>query len=153
MVHLLGLGGRDDELTRRRRTRNVGVVVHALPKERGKGLGAFVAGFAADLGVPVEAIATAAFRARRAPRFTVGCAVFLDTDRVTFQRDGYTPDELLAGVARALVRNVWEFVVPVPPASLGRKFLLTPGMSFQVADHADRHRNYTRTGAKFFVVD
>ena len=35
----------------------------------------------------------------------------------------------------------------------GRKFLLTPGMSFQVADEADRHRNYTRIGAKFFVVD
>ena len=35
----------------------------------------------------------------------------------------------------------------------GRKFLLTPGMSFQVADDADLHRNYTRSGAKFFVVD
>ena len=35
----------------------------------------------------------------------------------------------------------------------GRKFLLRPGMSFQVADQADRHRNYTRAGAKFFVVD
>ena len=35
----------------------------------------------------------------------------------------------------------------------GRKFMLTPGMSFQVADEADRHRNFTRTGAKFFVVD
>jgi quercetin dioxygenase-like cupin family protein len=35
----------------------------------------------------------------------------------------------------------------------GRKFDLVPGMSFQVADNAERHRNYTRTGAKFFVVD
>jgi hypothetical protein len=35
----------------------------------------------------------------------------------------------------------------------GRKFILTPGLSFQVADNADRHRNYSRTGAKFFVVD
>jgi quercetin dioxygenase-like cupin family protein len=35
----------------------------------------------------------------------------------------------------------------------GRKFTLTPGLSFQVADNADRHRNYSRTGAKFFVVD
>jgi quercetin dioxygenase-like cupin family protein len=35
----------------------------------------------------------------------------------------------------------------------GRKFKLTPGMSFQVADNAERHRNYTATGAKFFVVD
>jgi len=35
----------------------------------------------------------------------------------------------------------------------GRKFTLTPGLSFQVADNADRHRNYSRKGAKFFVVD
>ena len=35
----------------------------------------------------------------------------------------------------------------------GRKFMLTPGMSFQVADNAERHRNFTRIGAKFFVVD
>jgi len=35
----------------------------------------------------------------------------------------------------------------------GRKFTLTPGMSFQVADGAEAHRNYTRIGAKFFVVD
>jgi quercetin dioxygenase-like cupin family protein len=35
----------------------------------------------------------------------------------------------------------------------GRKFVLTPGLSFQVADDAERHRNYSRTGAKFFVVD
>lgn len=35
----------------------------------------------------------------------------------------------------------------------GRKFALTPGMSFQVADNAERHRNFTRSGARFFVVD
>ncbi len=29
----------------------------------------------------------------------------------------------------------------------------TPGMSFQVADNTERHRNRTRSGAKFFVVD
>ena len=35
----------------------------------------------------------------------------------------------------------------------GRKFKLMPSMSFQVADNAERHRNYTASGAKFFVVD
>lgn len=35
----------------------------------------------------------------------------------------------------------------------GRRFTLTPGRSFQVADGAERHRNYTRDGAKVFVVD
>ena len=36
----------------------------------------------------------------------------------------------------------------------GRKFKLTPGMSYQVSDHGDAaHRSSTRTGAKLFIVD
>ncbi|MCY1664068.1 DHCW motif cupin fold protein [Rhizobium sp. SL86] len=35
----------------------------------------------------------------------------------------------------------------------GRTFLLTPGMSYQVADGAEPHRSSTKTGAKLFIVD
>ena len=35
----------------------------------------------------------------------------------------------------------------------GRKFVLTPGMSYQVADNFEPHRSYTRTGVKLFIVD
>jgi hypothetical protein len=35
----------------------------------------------------------------------------------------------------------------------GRKFVLTPGVSYQVADNAEPHRSYTAIGAKLFVVD
>jgi quercetin dioxygenase-like cupin family protein len=35
----------------------------------------------------------------------------------------------------------------------GRKFVLTPGMSYQVADGAEPHRSFTAPGAKLFVVD
>lgn len=35
----------------------------------------------------------------------------------------------------------------------GRHFVLTPGMSYQVADNAEPHRSYTATGAKLFIVD
>lgn len=35
----------------------------------------------------------------------------------------------------------------------GREFTLTPGVSYQVADDAEPHRSYTRTGAKLFIVD
>jgi quercetin dioxygenase-like cupin family protein len=35
----------------------------------------------------------------------------------------------------------------------GRKFLLQPGMSYQVADEAEAHRSSTVTGAKLFIVD
>lgn len=35
----------------------------------------------------------------------------------------------------------------------GRRFKLTPGMSYQVADHAEPHRSSTAIGAKIFIVD
>lgn len=35
----------------------------------------------------------------------------------------------------------------------GRRFTLTPGMSYQVADDAEPHRSSTETGAKLFIVD
>jgi quercetin dioxygenase-like cupin family protein len=35
----------------------------------------------------------------------------------------------------------------------GRNFVLTPGMSYQVADHAEAHQSSTAVGAKLFIVD
>ncbi|MCO4857264.1 DHCW motif cupin fold protein [Herbaspirillum sp. WGmk3] len=35
----------------------------------------------------------------------------------------------------------------------GRTFLLTPGISYQVADNAEAHRSYTASGATLFIVD
>ena len=35
----------------------------------------------------------------------------------------------------------------------GRRFTLTPGMSYQVADGAEPHRSRTEAGAKLFIVD
>jgi hypothetical protein len=35
----------------------------------------------------------------------------------------------------------------------GRTFILTPGISYQVADHAEPHHSSTRLGAKLFIVD
>jgi quercetin dioxygenase-like cupin family protein len=36
----------------------------------------------------------------------------------------------------------------------GRRFTLTPGMSYQVSDFGDSpHRSATRTGVKLFIVD
>lgn len=36
----------------------------------------------------------------------------------------------------------------------GRKFVLRPGVSYQVSDFGDEaHRSYTETGARLFIVD
>lgn len=35
----------------------------------------------------------------------------------------------------------------------GRKYMLKPGISYQIADHAESHRSFTKVGAKLFIVD
>jgi len=35
----------------------------------------------------------------------------------------------------------------------GRRFRLTPGMSYQVADDSEPHRSSTEVGAKLFIID
>jgi quercetin dioxygenase-like cupin family protein len=35
----------------------------------------------------------------------------------------------------------------------GRQFVLRPGISYQVADHAEAHRSSTPVGARLFIVD
>jgi len=35
----------------------------------------------------------------------------------------------------------------------GRQFVLTPGMSYQVADNAEPHRSSAPRGARLFIVD
>ena len=35
----------------------------------------------------------------------------------------------------------------------GRIFVLTPGVSYEVADHAEPHRSKTDVGARLFIVD
>ncbi len=35
----------------------------------------------------------------------------------------------------------------------GREFVMTPGVSYQVADGANPHRSHTEKGAKLFIVD
>ena len=58
--------------------------------------------------------------AELAPKFSYGCAVFLDTDRVNFQKEGFSKEEMLAGLAQVLPKNVWQYVVQIPRlAALG----------------------------------
>jgi quercetin dioxygenase-like cupin family protein len=35
----------------------------------------------------------------------------------------------------------------------GRTFTLTPGVSYQVADHAEAHRSYAPVATRLFIVD
>jgi predicted nucleotide-binding protein (sugar kinase/HSP70/actin superfamily) len=87
-----------------------------------------------QFGVPVEQYAEKAFNAELSPEFSYGCAVFLDSDRVNFQKEGYNGEELLAGLALVLPKNIWQYVVQIPRmAELGRIFVLQGGTQKNMA--------------------
>src|SRR6202012_1411227 len=87
-----------------------------------------------QFGVPVTQFADVAFKAELAPKFSYGCAVFLDTDRVNFQKEGFSKEEMLAGLAQGLPKNFWQYVVQIPRmASLGKKFVLQGGTQYNLA--------------------
>lgn len=98
------------------------------------GNGMLLQAMADQFGLPVKQYAEVAFQARLAPKFSYGCAVFLDSDRVNFQKEGYSREELLAGLALVLPKNVWQYVVQIPRMSeLGRVFVLQGGTQKNLA--------------------
>ena len=98
------------------------------------GNGMLLQAMADQFGIPVTEYADTAFKAELAPKFSYGCAVFLDSDRVNFQKEGYQKEELLAGLAQVLPKNVWQYVVQIPRlASLGTKFVLQGGTQYNLA--------------------
>jgi len=105
-----------------------------LSNQCSAGNGMLLQAMADQFGLPVTEYADNAFKADLAPRFSYGCAVFLDTDRVNFQKEGFSKEELLAGLAQVLPKNVWQYVVGVPRmAALGRKFVLQGGTQYNLA--------------------
>ncbi len=98
------------------------------------GNGYFLQAAAESFGISVENFADAAFQARRIPQFSYGCAVFLQSDIVNFQRQGWRPEEILAGLATVLPKNVFLYVAGVSNvASLGRRFVLQGGTQKNLA--------------------
>lgn len=105
-----------------------------LSNQCSAGNGMLLQAMADQFGVPVQDYAEVAFSAPLSPRFSYGCAVFLDADRVNFQKEGFTREELLAGLALVLPKNVWQYVVQVPRmAELGRVFVLQGGTQYNLA--------------------
>ncbi|MBD3320646.1 MAG: CoA activase [Chitinivibrionales bacterium] len=87
------------------------VVDFKLNTQCSAGNGYFLQTMAEQFDIPIEEYASYAFRARRAPAFNYGCAVFMEQDRVNFQQLGWKNEEIMAGLALVLPLNIWNYVV------------------------------------------
>ena len=98
------------------------------------GNGYFLQSTAESFGLSVDQYADAAFSAEAMPVFGYGCAVFLQSDIVGFQRQGWRAEEILAGLAAVLPKNVFLYVAGIPNlAALGSRFILQGGTQRNLA--------------------
>ena len=98
------------------------------------GNGYFLQAIAEGFGYKVEQFAEIAFTAREMPVFPYGCAVFLQSDIDSFQGQGWKPNEILAGLAAVLPKNVWLYIAKIPNlAELGTRFILQGGTQNNLA--------------------
>ncbi len=98
------------------------------------GNGYFLQSTCAGFGFDVKEYADIAFAAKSMPMFGYGCAVFMQSDIVDFQRQGWKPEEIMAGLANVLPKNIWLYVSQIPNiASLGNTFVLQGGTQHNLA--------------------
>ena len=98
------------------------------------GNGYFLQSTAEGFGMKVEDFADIAFSAKSMPSFGYGCAVFMQSDIVNFQRQGWRSEEILAGLADVLPKNVFLYVASIPNlAALGSRFVLQGGTQNNLA--------------------
>src|ERR1035441_6707442 len=69
---------------------------------------------------------------RRPPRSTL--FPYMTLFRSDFQRQGWKPEEIMAGLCNVLPKNIWLYVSQIPNLSaIGHRFLLQGGTQYNLA--------------------
>jgi activator of 2-hydroxyglutaryl-CoA dehydratase/predicted nucleotide-binding protein (sugar kinase/HSP70/actin superfamily) len=128
---IVDVGGQDIKLIV---LKNGSVKDFKLNTQCSAGNGYFLQSTAAGFGFDVHDYADIAFSAEAMPEFGYGCAVFMQSDIVDFQRQGWQPNEIMAGLAAVLPKNIWLYVSQIPNlAKLGTRFVLQGGTQHNLA--------------------
>ena len=128
---IVDVGGQDIKLILLREGR---ITDFKLNTQCSAGNGYFLQATAEQFGIPVDRYADLAFSANTMPTFGYGCAVFLQSDIVNVQRQGWQAPEILAGLAAVLPQNVFLYVAAVANlAKLGTRFVLQGGTQNNLA--------------------
>ena len=89
-----------------------GIVTNIVVNEAcSSGCGSFLENFASTLGIPTHDIAQAAFSSKRPAQLGSRCTVFMNSNIVTEQRRGSTPADIMAGLCRSIIENVFTKVI------------------------------------------
>jgi predicted CoA-substrate-specific enzyme activase len=122
---ILDIGGQDMKAV----SISDGIVTNITVNEAcSSGCGSFLEQFATTLNIPVERIASAAFSARNPAELGSRCTVFMNSTIITEQKNGKQPDDIMAGLCRSIIENVFTKVVRLSNfAALGDKIVVQGG--------------------------
>nr|MCR5045590.1 acyl-CoA dehydratase activase [Treponema sp.] len=106
-----------------------GIITNILVNEAcSSGCGSFLQNFADTLGIKVQDIAQAAFDSKSPAVLGSRCTVFMTSSIVTEQRNGKLPQDIMAGLCRSIIQNVFTKVIRVSNIdSLGKKIVVQGG--------------------------
>ena len=106
-----------------------GVITNIVVNEAcSSGCGSFLENFAASLHIPAEQIAREAFRSKYPAALGSRCTVFMNSSIVTAQRCGKQPEDIMAGLCRSIIDNVFTKVIRISNIdSLGDRIVVQGG--------------------------
>ncbi len=106
-----------------------GIITNIVVNEAcSSGCGSFLENFAASLHIPVEEIAGTAFSSKNPAALGSRCTVFMNSSIVTEQRNGKLSADIMAGLCRSIIENVFTKVIRISNLdSLGDKIVVQGG--------------------------
>ncbi len=124
---LLDIGGQDMKAI----WLDDGIITNIMLNEAcSSGCGSFLENFAAGLNIPVEEISKAAFSSTSPAPLGSRCTVFMNSTIITEQRSGRSPEDIMAGLCRSIIENVFTKVVRIPNTDDLGKHIVVQGGTF-----------------------
>lgn len=106
-----------------------GIITNIVVNEAcSSGCGSFLENFASSLHIPVRDIAEAAFSSENPAVLGSRCTVFMNSSIVTEQRNGKLSEDIMAGLCRSIIENVFTKVIRISNLkTLGDKIVVQGG--------------------------
>ncbi|MCR5000234.1 MAG: acyl-CoA dehydratase activase, partial [Lachnospiraceae bacterium] len=122
---ILDIGGQDMKAI----WMHEGIITNIVVNEAcSSGCGSFLENYARTMNIPAEKIAERAFASKHPASLGSRCTVFMNSMIITEQRNGRTADDIMAGLCRSIIENVFTKVIRISNlSSLGDKIVVQGG--------------------------
>lgn len=107
---ILDIGGQDMKAIKI----DNGIITEIILNEAcSAGCGSFIETYSKSLKIPVEKISEMAFNSKSPSRLGSRCTVFMNSSIITEQKNGKTTEDIIAGICRSIIENVFTKVVRI----------------------------------------